>query len=128
MNPLSSISIDRLNARRRAVGMSFSVVAERSGVSQPTVKRILGGQAAAASFSNVVAVARALGVSVEFGETNIEDLRRAQAQLKAEQAARLVQGTSALESQAVDTQTYRRLVEKSFHQLMAGSKRKLWSS
>jgi hypothetical protein len=47
---------------------------------------------------------------------------------KAQQMARLVQGTSALESQAVDEKTYNRLVEKAFREILAGPKRKLWSA
>lgn len=121
------IPVDRLVSRRKALGMSFTMLAARSGVSEPTVKRILGGHAAAASFANVAAVAQALGVSLEFGESDIDELRREQARKKAEHIARLVQGTSALESQAVDPETYRRLVEKSYHELLAGPNRRLWS-
>ncbi len=40
----------------------------------------------------------------------------------------MVQGTSALESQAVDAATYQRLIEKSVHELLAGSPRRLWSN
>jgi hypothetical protein len=43
------------------------------------------------------------------------------------QVARLVQGTSALESQAVGKDTYKRMVEKSFREILAGPKRKLWA-
>jgi transcriptional regulator with XRE-family HTH domain len=107
--------------------MSHATVAARSGVSEPTVKRILGGQLAEASFANVVAIAEALGMTVGLGETDAEELCRQQARRKAEQIARLVQGTSALESQAVDQAAYERLVERSFHELMAGSRRRLWA-
>lgn len=121
------IFIHRLANRRKAMGMSFASLAARSGVSEPTVKRIFGGRVAEASFGNVAAVANALGVSVEFDESDVDELCRTQARMKAEQVARLVQGTSALESQAVDAETYDRLVEKSYHELLAGSKRRLWS-
>ena len=121
------ISAERLKHRRESLGMSYSVVAARSGVSEPTVKRILGGQAAEASFANVVAIAAALGASFAIEETDPEELCRQQARRKAERIARLVQGTSALEGQAVDQAAYDRLVERSFHQLMAGSRRRLWS-
>jgi transcriptional regulator with XRE-family HTH domain len=121
------ISADRLKSRRVSLGMSYSVVAARSGVSEPTVKRILGGQIAEASFANVVAVAQALGASFGVEEAAPEELCRQQARRKAEQVARLVQGTSALESQAVDAAAYSQLVDRSYHQLMAGSKRRLWS-
>ena len=121
------ISADRLNSRRVALGMSHAVVAARSGVSEPTVKRILGGHIAEASFANVVAVAEALGASLGVDEVAPEELCRQQARRKAEQVARLVQGTSALESQAVDAATYSQILERSYHQLMAGSRRRLWS-
>ncbi|MEY3230587.1 MAG: hypothetical protein RL689_676 [Planctomycetota bacterium] len=107
--------------------MSHAAVAARSGVSEPTVKRILGGQLAEASFANVVAIAEALGMTVGLGETDVEELCCQQARRKAERIARLVQGTSALESQAVDQAAYARLVERSFHELMAGSRRRLWA-
>ena len=121
------ISVDRLIRRREALGMSFSTLARRSGVSEPTVKRILGGQLGEASFANVAAVAQALGATLALQETDADELCRRQARRKAEHVARLVQGTIALESQAVDAQVYRRLVEKSYHELLAGSKRRLWS-
>ncbi|MBX3402828.1 MAG: helix-turn-helix domain-containing protein [Phycisphaeraceae bacterium] len=126
-NISSAISVESLSWRRRALGMSHAVVAARSGVAEPTVKRILGGQMAAASFGTVVAIAEALGVSLGAIEVDPEELRRRQARRKAEQIARLVQGTSALEGQAVDPESFNRLVERSYHELLAGSNRRLWS-
>ena len=99
----------------------------RSGVSIPTVKRIFGGQIAAASFGNIAAIAEALGLSFELGESSVDVLCRQQARKKAMQVARLVQGTSALESQTVGKDTYKRIVEKSFREILAGPKRKLWA-
>jgi len=108
--------------------MSFPSLAERSGVSEPTVKRIFAGQIGEALFANVAAVVDALGMSFGLEEIDADELCRRQARMKAEQIARLVQGTSALESQAVDPTTYNRLVEKSYHELLAGSKRRLWAA
>lgn len=127
MTITTSISAERLRQRRESLGMSYSVVAAMSGVSEPTVKRILGGHVAEASFASVVAIAEALGASLGVEEIGADELCRRQARRKAERIARLVQGTSALESQAVDPAAYDRLVERSFHQLMAGSRRRLWS-
>ncbi len=123
-----SISVKHFAGRRKALGMSFPSLAARSGVSQPTIKRIFAGHMGEASFANVAAVANALGLSLELEESNADELLQQQARKKAEQVARLVQGTSALESQAVDGQTYQRLVEQTYHELLAGSKRKLWSA
>jgi hypothetical protein len=50
-----------------------------------------------------------------------------QARTKAEAIVRMVQGTSALESQAVDSDTYRQMVSQTVHELMAGPRRKLWN-
>ncbi|MBS0189815.1 MAG: helix-turn-helix domain-containing protein [Phycisphaerales bacterium] len=128
MPTVTSISAHRLTSRRKALGISTAALARRSGVSEPTVKRILGGQMGEASFANVAAIAHALGISIDLCELDADELCRRQARLKAEQIARLVQGTSALESQAVDRETYNRLVEKSYHELLAGSRRRLWSA
>lgn len=121
-------SAEYLKNRRESLGMSHAVLAARSGVSEPTVKRILGGHIGEASFANVVAIAEALGASFGIAETDSEELCRQHARRKAEQIARLVQGTSALEGQAVDSASYNQLVERSYHQLMAGPKRRLWSA
>lgn len=122
------ISVQALEARRRALGISIPALAARSGVAAPTLKRILAGQLGEASFSKVTAIIEALGGTLALRELDPDELCRRQARLKAEQIARLVQGTSALEAQAVDDETYNRLVEKSYHELLAGSRRRLWSA
>lgn len=121
------LNIKALSERRRRLGMSYSALAARSGTSEPTVKRILGGLATDASFANVAAIAEALGLPLSFTSSDEEDLRRQEARRKAEKIAKLVQGTSALEGQAVDRTTYELLVERTYHELMAGSRRKLWA-
>jgi transcriptional regulator with XRE-family HTH domain len=123
-----AVSASRLNDLRESLGMSYAVLASRCGVSLPTVQRILQqGGIGAASFANVAAVANALGATLDMSTPDPDELCRRQARHKAEQVARLVQGTSALESQAVDRESYNQLIEKSYRQLLAGSKRKLWS-
>ena len=127
MRYILPITAERLQNRRKMLGIGFQSLASRSGVSIPTVKRIFGGQIAAASFGNIAAIAEALGLSFELGESSVDALCRQQARKKAMQVARLVQGTSALESQAVGKDTYKRIVEKSFREILAGPKRKLWA-
>ena len=128
MSATPDIPVDRLNRRREALGMSHAVLAQRSGVSEAAVKRILGGRAPEASYARVTAIASVLGVGVGVAEVAEDEKLRQQARAKAERVARLVQGTSALESQAVDRGTYERLVERSYHELLAGSRRRLWSA
>ena len=127
MSNILPITAERLQTRRKMLGIGFQSLALRSGVSIPTVKRIFGGQIAAASFGNIAAIAEALGLSFELGESSVDALCRQQARKKAMQVARLVQGTSALESQAVGKDAYKRMVEKSFREILAGPKRKLWA-
>lgn len=122
---------DRLDARRRELGMTYPALAARSGVSEPTVKRILtdsAGAAQRASFAHVAAIALALGMPLDAQPLDADDFRAAAAREKAERIARMVQGTSALEAQAVDQAAYRRLVERSYHELLAGPPRRLWSA
>ena len=46
-----------LDQRRRDLGLSYDQLSKRCGVSRPTVQRILSGRQAAASFSNILAIA-----------------------------------------------------------------------
>ena len=108
--------------------MTFPALAERSGVAEPTVKRILSGRLAEASFEKVAAIADALGMPLMAEPVDADDFREQVARQKAERVARLVQGTSALEAQAVDADQYRKLVERSMRELLTGSRRLLWAS
>lgn len=122
-------SLSNLNTRRKALGMSFKVLAARSGVSEPTIKRMLGKNGEQTSFANVRAVAAALGVEVTLdAESDATTFAEMAAEEKARWIVRMVQGTSALESQAVSEQEYEAMVRRTVHELMAGSPRKLWSA
>lgn len=117
-----------LDKRRRRLGLSYDVLARRSGVSRPTVLRILSGQHAAASFSNVQAIAEALGLDLTTKERKpVSALRREQAAKKAKKLVSLVQGTSGLEGQAVSPKVVGEMLEQTTIELLAGPKRKLWS-
>jgi transcriptional regulator with XRE-family HTH domain len=126
-DPKFRFTLELLTDRRRELGITHAMIAAHSGVSEPTVKRILGGRMEEASFANVMAIAGALGISIKVFEADAHDMRVRQARSKAERIAKMVQATSGLEGQGLDDSDYRRLVERTFHQLMAGSDRKLWS-
>ena len=128
MTAMLSNLAERLADRRERLGMSYPSLAARSGVSEPTVKRGLAGRIAEASFENVVAIADALGMPLMSAPIDVEAFREQVARQKAERVARLVQGTSALEAQAVDADQYRKLVERSMRELLTGSRRLLWAS
>ena len=117
-----------LDRRRRALGLSYELLSRRCGVSRPTVQRILSGRHTAASLANIVAIAEALGLALRFDSRIApQTLRREQAQRKAKKLVALVQGTSGLEGQAIDPETVAAMVEQTTHELLAGSKRNLWS-
>lgn len=123
-----TITFDTLNQRRIELGMSHVTVARRSGVSLPTVHRILSGVHPNASLANVQAIAQALGLRLRFDAVEpSEDLREKQARKKARELVGIVQGTSALEGQAVDQKAIGQMIRRTVHELLAGSERKLWA-
>lgn len=59
---------------------------------------------------------------------DIDEYRKQAAREKAVRIAKMVQGTSALEAQAVSSDQYERLIDRSYHELLSGSPRRLWSA
>jgi transcriptional regulator with XRE-family HTH domain len=117
-----------LQERRQELGLSYELLAQRSGVSHPTVQRILSGRYSSASFASVVAIANALGLELRVASAiTPEQLKREQARKKAKKVAALVQGTCALEGQGVDRSGLEAMVERTTEELLSGSKRRLWS-
>jgi transcriptional regulator with XRE-family HTH domain len=122
------LNLQDLDARRRMLRMSYASLAKRSGVSIPTVYRILSGRNQTASFATIRALAQVLGLDLKFEEkVPIERLQEKEARRKAEHLVKMVQGTSGLEGQAVKMREYRQMLRQTIHELLAGSKRKLWS-
>ncbi len=118
-----------LENRRASLGMSCQALAQRSGISRATVIRILESDGSDANTANVQAVAKALGLSLGFSaDLEAEAMREQQARKKAEWIVGLVQGSSALEEQAVDAEMYQAMVRRTIHELLAGSSRKLWAA
>jgi transcriptional regulator with XRE-family HTH domain len=127
-----------LDLRRRELGISYSALADLSGVSQPALQRLLTGKVEAPALTSVAAVARVLGMgairflddgSIKFDPAmSAQALRERQARKKAAWLVGMVQGTSALEGQAVSDAEYQAMVESTYHELLAGSDHRLWSS
>ena len=117
-----------LEGRRQKLGLSYEALASHSGVSRPTVQRILSGKHRAASYLNVASIAKALGYEITFeSRQDAQKMRTAQAKQKARKLVSLVQGTSGLEGQAVDPNVVQEMIEQTTVELLAGSGRKLWS-
>jgi predicted transcriptional regulator len=126
-----------LDSRRRALGIPYRVLSELSGVSQPVIQRLLSGKVGAPRLPSVLAVARALGLdvirisedgSIKFDSSvDAQALRERQARKKAKKLVGMVQGTSALEGQAIGEADYQAMVDSTYHELLAGSNHRLWS-
>jgi transcriptional regulator with XRE-family HTH domain len=123
----------QLEFRRVQLGMSKTAVAKRSGVSLPTVDRILAGRDQNPRLANVQAIAAALGVELRIGESmtvfeplSAQEFRKLQAAAKAKRLVRMVQGNMGLEAQAVDAKTLEGMIDQTTCELLAGSPRKLW--
>ena len=117
-----------LDRRRKRLRMPRAVLARRCGVSLPTINRVLSGDWEHASFATLKAIAHSLGMEFALtSNTDPQDFAEQQAAEKAAAIARMVQGTSALESQAVDPATYQEIVRQTAHELISGSRRRLWS-
>jgi transcriptional regulator with XRE-family HTH domain len=117
----------KLDKRRQELGMTFEALSTRSGVPVSTLKAIFKKGVEHATFANVAAIADALGVDIEFAdEVDSYELLHQQAVKKARELVGMVQGTSGLESQAVAQNQIDMMIQQLIHQLMAGSRRKLW--
>ncbi len=121
-------SFRSLDQRRRQLGMSYAVLAKRSGVSMATVVRTLSGKHPEVGFGSVVRIATALGVRIQLTpRMSAQELRRQQAEEKARRLVGLVQGTAGLEGQAVGPEALAELTQETADTLLAGSRRNLWS-
>lgn len=118
-----------LDQRRRGLGMTVPALATRSGVPESTLKRLLNRGMNHVAFGRVVAVAQALGLEVQFEATADEvSFQEREATHKAERILGLVQGSSGLEAQGVSPDIRQQMLRRTVHELMAGSKRRLWGT
>ena len=116
-----------LEARRQNLGMTKKMVARRSGVSLPTVQRLLSGQEQNPSFPNVQAIAMALGIEVKFIETqDAHEFKKRQATEKAQRIVRMVQATMALEAQGTDSKNIAQMIDRTACELLSSEGRRLW--
>lgn len=120
--------LSTLRTRKHELGMTFETLANRSGVSVSTLKRMLAPAAADASMADTLAVAQALGVTLSARMPSAEEFREEQAHAKARKLVRMVQGTSALENQGVDQQHIQRMIQRTVRDLLNGPSRTLWAS
>ena len=132
---MASTFHQQLDARRRELGMSVAALADRSGVSRATIERILAGRHSGTRVEHLRAIAHALGTEVVLGEQltlhpikSAMDMRKEAARAKAHYLAAYLQGTSALEAQAVSEKVANDVEESLYCKLMAGPASKLWAA
>jgi len=124
MEPL----IQKLDQRRKELGMTYAALARLAGVSMTSTVRILSGQHSHAGFAPILAIAEVLGMSIDATpRAHVNQMREQRAREKAERLVSMVQATSALEAQAVSSDDLSAMTRQTTHELMAGSPRKLWS-
>ena len=122
----------KLDQRRARLKMPKTALATRARVSLPTINRILSGQEPNPTIGNLTAIAAALGLTIRIGASiGIEETESAneyrikEARAKAKRLVTMVQGTMALEAQAIDGSDAERLVDQTTYELL-NSKRRLW--
>lgn len=125
----SALSLLRhLNERRIQLGMSMQTVARRSGVGMRTVQRVLSGRDPSAKLDTVLRIADTLGVGLlPKNRGAAHHVVRKQALRKATELAGMVQGTSALEAQALSKKALLEIRDDIASDLIRGSRRQLWA-
>lgn len=121
------IDTNKIDQRRRELGMSFPVLARRSGVSLAAVRRAFSRGVEHAKFQNVIAISNALGMRLELvADTTAQEMREALAVSRAKKIVSMVQGTMGLEGQSVSESVKDEMVVQTVHELMARPKRSFW--
>lgn len=114
-----------LAQQKQALGMTEAYIAARTGVSQPTVHRILSGKNKAAAWKDVIAIANVLGMAVTVTITPPADILDRRAQDAAAEIARAARATSQLEGQGLSDSAQQELSRETAAWLRASPK-KLW--
>ena len=120
--------LTELDERRRHLGMSCQVLAERCGVSSRTIRRLLRGEAESARIATVAAMAEALGADIGLvRKRRITAVRNSQAKAKAKRIVAMAQANAALEGQGVSGEI-RKLAEQDLTaRLLSSTNIRLWA-
>ena len=121
------MGIEILRERLKSVGMSKVALAERAGLTVQTLSRTLSGKSQRQE--NLKKIATALGMEMTVTFTPLMtpfEFREEHAAKKAKRLVKMTQATSALESQAVGSETLDDAIRQTKAELVAGSPRRLW--
>lgn len=125
-NQIAVSLLSQLERRRKELGMTKESLSEHTGLGSRTVQRVLSGQDAGATLGTILAIADALKVRLETKSAPAHRVKREQAMKKAAQLATMVQGTSALEAQAIPKKALQEIRQEIAASLISGSGRQLW--
>lgn len=119
-----------LFAKQKAdLGMSESYIAERAGLSQPTVHRIFSGKHNKTAWNDLIEIGHVIGVEINMEGIRItpaEKILDRQAEQIATHMTRIMQATSQLEGQGLAEKQQEKLKAENKLWLLAGSRKKLW--
>ncbi len=121
--------ITELNLQKDRLGISYRAISKRTDISEATLQRIFSGNHKTTHFAHMLLIADVLGVDIMARiARSAEDIRKEQAEKKADYLIRLIKGNSALEGQGSSPKAYRRMKDKTVNELLSGSKRLLWAA
>ena len=120
--------LNELQNRRRKLGLPYKVLAKRANLGMVTVQRVLNGETGV-RLDTLAAIADCLGMNFETNSTlDVNAMLERQARQKAKRLVAMAQGSAGLEGQGVGTETLHRVEDKIVHELLAGSKTRLWEA
>ena len=114
----------RIQKRIQQLAIPNSELAKRSRLDCATVERVLSTPISV-PFEQLVSVGASIGLNFKGASRPVRNVLRTAVLMKARYLVRLVQGTAALESQAVDQNARRELTKLAIRELSADRKR-IW--
>lgn len=129
-NSILSDLVTRLSQRRRQLKMSYRALARRSGVSEPTAKRVLSGHCTNLEYATLAALAQGLGAELRHTLEceHPEAFKLREAEKVARRIVSAVQGSAGLEAQALSERDLKNMFRQTVHELMAASPTRIWSA
>ena len=120
------VLIERIQERRKAIGITYDNLAKLTGLSLRTVNRFFAGEDV--KLSTVERITSLLGLDFSGNETiPLETLQKQRAYKKALFLASLVQGTSTLEIQGLEKPELEKMIHRFEEELLHGEYRdQLW--
>jgi len=118
----------KVKNRRKTIGITVDNLAQLSGVGTKTIMRFFAGDDV--KLSTVEKITNTLGLDFAGNEMiDIETLKEQRAKQKALYVVSLVQDTSALEIQGLESEDITNLLEETKNQFLIGAyKKSLWAS